>query len=79
MIGDRVADEYLGKLLDHDETGLALEALQIRLTSNPNFYPQRAAYAARLTEVVTLSGRKTLSRQLIANAPVQRTEAQTKA
>ena len=68
LIGDRVANEYLGKLLVNGETGMALEALEIRMRSNPNFYPERPAYAARLTELVTLSGRKALGRQLLANA-----------
>jgi hypothetical protein len=72
VIGDQVTNEYLGKLLANDETGMALEALQIRLSSNPAYYPQGQAYASRLTEVVTLSGRKAMSRQLLANAPARR-------
>ena len=66
-IGDKVATEYLGRLLANGETGLALEALEIRLASNANFYPAGQAYAMRLMELVRLSGRKTLSRQLLAN------------
>ena len=72
VIGDRVASEYLGKLLANGETGMALEALQMRLDANPGFYPVGQAYATRLTELVALSGRKTLSRKLLANAAAQR-------
>jgi hypothetical protein len=68
IIGDQVTNEYLGKLLANGETGLALEALRIRLDSNPGYYPQGQSYATRLTELVTLSGRKAMSRQLLANA-----------
>ena len=72
VIGDRLTCEYLGKLLANGETGMALEALQIRLDSNPAYYPQGQAYANRLTELVTLSGRKAMSRQLLANAQARR-------
>jgi hypothetical protein len=72
LIGDQVTNEYLGKLLANGETGMALEALQIRLNSNPAYYPQGQAYATRLSELVTLSGRKAMSRQLLANAQVRR-------
>jgi hypothetical protein len=72
VIGDQVTNEYLGKLLATGETGMALEALQIRLISNPAYYPQGQAYATRLTELVTLSGRKAMSRQLLANAEARK-------
>jgi hypothetical protein len=68
VIGDRVANEYMEKLLANGETGMALDALQIRLASNPAFCPAPAAYAKRLTELATLAGRKAMSRQLLANA-----------
>jgi hypothetical protein len=72
IIGDQVTNEYLGKLLANGETGMALEALQIRLNSNPGYFPQGQAYAARLTELVTLAGRKAMSRQLLANAQARK-------
>ena len=72
VIGDQVTNEYLGKLLANGETGVALEALQLRMNSNPGYYPQGQAYATRLTELVTLSGRKALSRQLLANAQARK-------
>jgi hypothetical protein len=72
VIGDQVTNEYLGKLLANGETGMALEALQVRLDSNPGYYPQGQAYARRLAELVTLSGRKAMSRQLLANAQARR-------
>ena len=75
FIGDRVATEYLGRLLANGETGLALEALEIRLASNPNYYPVGQPFAARLSELVTLSGRKAMSRQLLANGAAQQGDA----
>ncbi len=75
VIGDRVANEYLAKLLASGETGMALDALQVRLASNPAFCPAPPGYASRLTELATLAGRKALSRQLLANAAAQRTAA----
>jgi hypothetical protein len=75
-VGDRVTNEYLGKLLMNGESGMALEALEIRLRTNPKFYPDRPAYAAQLTELAALSGRKNLSRQLVANAVVRSDAAQ---
>jgi hypothetical protein len=78
LVGDRVTNEYLGKLLANGETGMALEALEIRLRTNPKFYPDQPAYAARLTELASLAGRKVLSRQLLENAPAQPDAAQAK-
>ncbi|HEV2702183.1 MAG TPA: hypothetical protein VGV09_11165 [Steroidobacteraceae bacterium] len=68
VIGDKVTNEYLDKLLASGETGLAVKALEIRLASNPDFYPQDAAVAKRLIELADLSGRKVASRQLQALA-----------
>jgi hypothetical protein len=68
VIGDRVACEYLKKLLASNETGIALEALQIRLDSNPGFYPVGEPYAERLAQLAAIAGRKVMSRQLLANA-----------
>ena len=75
VIGDRVANDYLAKLLANGETGMALDALQIRLASNPTFCPAPPAPAGRLTELATLAGRKAMSRQLLANAAAQRSNA----
>ncbi len=77
-IGDKVADEYLGKLLVNGETGMALEALEIRLRSNPAFRPTHPAYAARLIELAKLSGRKAMTRQLLASGPAPQPEASAK-
>lgn len=69
VIGDRVANEYLVKLLANGENGMALDALQIRLASNPAFYPAPPQCARRLTELAALAGRKATSRQLLGNGP----------
>ena len=75
MIGDRVANEYLARLLASGETGMALEALEVRLASNPAFCPAPAAYATRLMQLATLAGRKAMSRQLLLNTAARRTDA----
>lgn len=72
-IGDRVANEYLARLLTSGETGMALDALGVRLTTNPAFYPAPAAYASRLSELADLAGRRVLSRQLLRNAQARPT------
>jgi len=64
-IGDKVTNIYLGKLLANGETGMAVEALEIRQASNPAFYPQDPAAAQRLIELANLSGRKALGRKLL--------------
>ena len=74
VIGDRVTNEYVAKLLANEETGMALDALQIRLASNPAFCPVPPAYAKRLAELAALAGRKAMSRQLLANAAARRTD-----
>jgi hypothetical protein len=68
VIGDKVANEYLEKLLASGETGLAVEAVEIRLTTNATFYPQDPTTAARLIELAMLSGRKVAGLKLQANA-----------
>jgi len=68
VIGDKVATEYLGRLLASGETGMALEALDLRLASNPKFFPTGEGYAKQLLELATVSGRRATSRQLQANA-----------
>jgi len=75
IIGDRVTNEYVAKLLTNGETGMALDALQFRLGSNAAFCPLPPAYAKRLAELAALAGRKAMSRQLLANAAAQRTDA----
>ena len=67
-IGDRVACEYLQKLLASGESGLALDTLQLRLQSNPAFCPSDPAQTARLADLAALGGRRALNRQLLANA-----------
>jgi hypothetical protein len=68
VIGDQVANEYLQKLLASGETGLAVEAAEVRLKTNPSFCPQDPATAARLIELALLSGRKVAGLKLQANA-----------
>jgi hypothetical protein len=78
VIGDKVADEYLDRLLANGETGVALEALEIRLGSNPNYYPKALTMGERLTALATLAGRKAMGRQLQANAAARHSASDTK-
>jgi hypothetical protein len=77
-IGDKVADEYLDRLLANGETGVALETVEIRLASNPNYYPKAPTMGERLAALATLAGRKAISRQLQANAAARQIASDTK-
>jgi hypothetical protein len=68
IIGDKVADEYLARLLASGETGLAVEAVELRLRSNPKYYPKSPDIGQRLAQLALLAGRKVASQQLQANA-----------
>jgi hypothetical protein len=73
-IGDRVTNAYLATLLANEETGLAVEALELRQRLNPSFCPGDSSVAKRLIELASLSGRKVASRQLLAVAATQPSE-----
>jgi len=63
---DRLANEYIARLLARGENGRALEVLERRLASNPSFRPAEALHAKRLTELAALAGKRSLQRQLAA-------------
>ena len=46
------------------ETGRALEVVEERLASNPNYRPKVTAHAARLAELAAVAGKRALHRQL---------------
>ncbi|MGH8219451.1 MAG: hypothetical protein ACREUT_12955 [Steroidobacteraceae bacterium] len=63
-IADRLVSDHLSRLLAERETGKALDVLERRLASNPRFRPASAAHAARLRELASLAGKRTLHRAL---------------
>ncbi len=68
-IADRLASDYLARLLARRENGKALEILERRLAANPQFRPEPAARAARLRELAALAGKRALSRALGTDDP----------
>ena len=67
-LGDKLTNVYLERLLANGETGMAVEALELRRRSNANFYPQDPILGQRLTSLAQLSGRKVLAEALAALA-----------
>ena len=67
-IANRLASDYLDRLLAVGETGMALDVLAARLGAQPDFRPSAPATTVRLTELARLAGRAALGRQLEANA-----------
>jgi hypothetical protein len=57
---------------------LAVEAVEIRLKTNPSFNPQNPTTAARLVELAMLSGRRVAGLKLQGNAAANEIAAATK-
>jgi hypothetical protein len=66
---DRLASELISALLARKENGKALEVLERRLLSNPNFCPAQPAHVARLAELASAAGKSALRRRLESNVP----------
>lgn len=64
VVGDRLASEYLSRLLALKENGRALEVLERRLSSNPRFRPGEPQETRRLRELAALAGKRGLCREL---------------
>jgi hypothetical protein len=62
---DRLASDLIGWFLVRRETGRALEVLQERLRTHPNFRPASTADATRLAELAAAAGKPGLRRQLL--------------
>ncbi len=65
-IGDRLAGEYLARLLAQRDNGRALAVLERRLESNPGYRPADPNHARRLRELAALAGKRALCRRLDA-------------
>lgn len=63
-IPDRLTNEYLTLLLTQKQTGEALDVLERRLATKPDFQPSPPEQATRLAELASLAGRRTLRKQL---------------
>jgi hypothetical protein len=65
----RAADKLTNDLVElyfaRRETGRALQVVEERVASNPNFRPKNEAHAVRLAELATVAGKRTLRRQLM--------------
>lgn len=61
---DRLADDLVELYFARRETGRALQVVEERLESNPNFRPKNASHTLRLAELATAAGKRTLRRQL---------------
>ena len=65
----RAADKLTNDLVElyfvRRETGRALEVVQERLASNPNYRPKHEAHAVRLAELAGVAGKPALRRQLL--------------
>ena len=65
----RAADKLTNDLVElyfaRRETGRALQVVEERLASNPNYRPKNAAHATRLAELATVAGKRTLRRVLL--------------
>lgn len=65
----RAADKLTNDLVElyfaRRETGRALQVVEERVASNPNYRPKNEAHATRLAELATAAGKRTLRRQLI--------------
>ncbi len=64
LVADRLASEYLARLLAERDNGRALETLERRLAGNPKFRPTPPEHARRLRELAGLAGKRALCRQL---------------
>lgn len=67
-IADRLTNDYLGRLLAARENGRALDVLERRVTTNPDFRPAQPAHAARLRELAALAGKRALHRLLTGSS-----------
>lgn len=61
---DRLTDDLVELYFARRETGRALEVVEQRLATNPNYRPKNAAHTFRLVELATAAGKRALRRQL---------------
>jgi hypothetical protein len=61
---DRLANDLIGILLARGRTGEALEVVEARLATNPQFRPAQETHTARLAELAGFAGKRALRRLL---------------
>ena len=61
-VGDKLANEFIARLLGQRANGAAIEVAERRVASNPNFRAVPAAQATRLAELAGLAGKRALKR-----------------
>jgi hypothetical protein len=61
---DKLTNELLELYFSRRQAGRALDVVEERLASNPNFKPTQAAHTRRLAELATAAGKRALRRQL---------------
>jgi hypothetical protein len=64
---DRLTNDLVELYFARRETGRALEVVEERLASNPNYRPKVTAHAARLAELAAVAGKRALHRQLLTD------------
>jgi hypothetical protein len=62
---DRLTNDLVELYFARRETGRALEVVEQRLASNPNYRPKHQAHAVRLAELAAAAGKRALRRQLL--------------
>jgi hypothetical protein len=63
-VGDKLANEYIARLLAERKTGEAIVIAEKRFAVNPKFRAVPPAQAQRLAELAGLAGKRLLKRQL---------------
>jgi hypothetical protein len=61
---DRLTDDLVELYFARRETGRALDVVEERLTSNPNYRPKSPTHTVRLLELATAAGKRSVRRQL---------------
>jgi hypothetical protein len=62
---DRLTNDLVELYFARRETGRALEVVEERLASNPNYRPKHQAHAVRLAELAAAAGKRALRRHLL--------------
>jgi hypothetical protein len=62
---DRLTNELIELYFARRQTGRALDVVEERLASNPEFKPTHAAHTLRLAELAAAAGKRALRRQLV--------------
>jgi hypothetical protein len=67
VVADKLANEYIARLLAARATGAAIEVAEYRVARNPGFHATPPAQAQRLAELAGLAGKRALKRHFEAD------------